>query len=82
MTQTTEQRIAVTPSKGKNFMKGVAAAKRMGGRFDGQVWMVPAGRPELGALAAYSLVFAGPACNGCHSHTCRDGECGTGVEYR
>lgn len=77
MTQT----VAVRPMSGPKFMKGVQAAKRMGGKFDGQTWHIPASRPELAALAAYSLVRAEvgrcphhTADQGCplHGETCRD----------
>lgn len=71
--------VAVKPVSGANFMKGVKAAKRMGGKFDGSVWHIPASRPELGALGAYSLVrVATDRCpqwsteHGCplHGETC------------
>lgn len=79
----TTGRIAVKPSQ-RNFMKGVGNAKKMGGQFDGdgKVWWIPAARPELRALGAYSLTFAGPACVACGSHACIDGECGFGVAGR
>ena len=59
--------VAVKPVNGPDFRKGVANAKKMGGRFDGaaKVWIISADRPELRALTAYSLTLVKPVAH-CH----------------
>lgn len=74
---------------GAAFNRGLAAAKKAGGRYnpDNKLWAIPATRPELAAAAAYGwqVVGAGSATSTGNREICRgcgrrgdDGECGLG----
>ena len=46
-----------------NFAKGVAFAKRYGGKYNGstKTWSIPASRHELNAPSAYGWILVKPA---------------------
>lgn len=81
--------ITVRIPNDRNFSRGVANAKRLGGKFDAgtKTWTVPTatiiGRTpgEFSFVLVGQMVPAANVCQGCHDPKCRDGECGFGIDY-